>query len=47
MDPSLAYRLNSEDPRYDSALFGKCAKVAADYVRNGLQTLNYWLPSQG
>ena len=44
MDTSLAIRLDSQSPHYDSALFGRLAKLGGDYVRNGLQALNTYLP---
>lgn len=43
MDESLALRLNDKSEHYDSALYTKCARVALDYVQNGLATLNYYL----
>lgn len=44
MDRSLELRLNSATPFYEAALYQKLASLALDYVRNGLATLNYYLP---
>ena len=44
MDKSLALRLDQKSSHYNSELYHRLAKLACDYVQNGLQTLNYFLP---
>lgn len=42
MDISLAMRLDSSNPHYEAALLHKCAKVAKDYVADGLKSASYF-----
>lgn len=42
MDLSLAYRLDASNQYYEAALYQKCAKLASDYVRDGLKSASYF-----
>lgn len=44
MDKSLALRLDASSAHYDESLYRRLGKLSSEYVQNGLQCLNYFLP---